>query len=278
MNTYDAFVRDGRILMLALDHRGSMEKMLPENIPLMLRKETIIGLKQVLMETLSPFYSGVLFDLEYGLAAYKQSVVPAVMKKPYLLCIEKTGYEDVSHERLTRLESSVLQLKEMGASGVKLLLFYHPDTATAATQMTLAKTVFEDCKKNQLPFFLELLNYSLDGNLYNTSDLVPRSVKNFLDNGITADVFKLEFPGNADACREVTTMLGSIPWILLTKGDTYDGFVSSLKVAAENGARGFLAGRSIWQDFAKMRQGDWANFFATTVKSRFEEICKIAIQ
>jgi len=103
-------------------------------------------------------------------------------------------------------------------------------------------------------------------------------VKNFLDNGIAADVFKLEFPGNADACREVTTLLGNTPWILLTKGDTYEGFVVSLKVATASGAQGFLAGRSIWQDFAKMRQGEWANFIATTVKTRFEEICRIAFQ
>jgi len=142
--------------------------------------------------------------------------------------------------------------------------------------MAVAKNVFEDCKKNELPFFLEILNYSLDGNPYDTSDLVPRSVKDFLDNGITADVFKLEFPGTADACKTVTNLLGKTPWILLTKGATYEGFVASLKIAAANGARGFLAGRSIWQDFAKMRQAEWANFIATTVKKRFEEICRIA--
>ncbi len=271
------FIQQERILMLALDHRGSMEKMLPAHIPILARKETIIGLKQLLMETLSPLYSGVLLDSEYGLPAYTQSVVPTVREKPYLLCIEKTGYEDIAHERLTTLESSVSELKNLGARGVKLLLFYHPDTETAGKQMAVAKKVFEDCRKQELPFFLEILNYSLDGKPYDTTTLVPRSVKNFLDNGISADVFKLEFPGSTDACQEVTTLLGSTPWILLTKGDTYEGFVESLKVAAANGARGFLAGRSIWQDVFKKRQGEWANFIATTVKMRFEEICRIAL-
>jgi sulfofructosephosphate aldolase len=276
MISYNLFARDDRILMLALDHRGSMDKMLPAHIPMLARKETIIGLKQLLMETLSPLYSGVLFDSEYGLPAYTQSVVSTVINKPYLLCIEKTGYEDMSGERLTTLESSVSELKHLGARGIKLLLFYHPDSKSATRQIGVAKQVFEDCKKNELPFFLEILNYSLDGKPYTTSDLVPRSVKDFLHNGINADVFKLEFPGNADACAEVTTLLGKTPWILLTKGDTYDGFVASLKIAAANGARGFLAGRSIWQDFATLRQAEWANFIQTTVKKRFEEICRIA--
>jgi len=106
--------------------------------------------------------------------------------------------------------------------------------------------------------------------------LVPRSVKNFLDNGVTAEVFKLEFPGTAEACKEITLFLGNTPWILLTKGDTYEGFVASLKVAAGSGARGFLAGRSIWQDFAKLPQNQWENFIATTVTARFKEICTIA--
>jgi tagatose 1,6-diphosphate aldolase len=267
---YDSFVRAGRVLMLALDHRGSLEKLMP--------KEKISEFKKMLMETLSPFYSGVLIDPEYGLSAYNQSTVPAVLKNSYLLCIEKTGYEDVSHERVTHLQYSVPELKQLGAKGVKLLLFYHPDASTAVKQMAVAKQVFDDCKKNNLPFFLEILNYSLDGKPYDTSDLVPRSVKQFLDNGITADVFKLEFPGMPGACQKVTNSLGSTPWILLTKGDTYEGFVASLKVAVTNGARGFLAGRSLWQDVTNLPQDQWEHFITTTVKTRFEEICKIALQ
>lgn len=274
---YDAFATNGKILMLALDHRGSMEKMLPSNIPASARKKTIIGLKQMLMEALAPFYSGVLFDPVYGLPAYTQSVVPTVREKPYLLCIEKTGYTDTDRERLTQLEYSVSGLKALGARGIKLLLFYRPDGKTSGQQIALTKRVFAECKHHELPFFLEILNYSLDGKPYDASSLVPRSVKDFLDNGIAADVFKLEFPGTAEACREVTKLLGNTPWILLTKGDTYEGFVSSLKVAAANGARGFLAGRSIWQDVVAIPQREWNSFIMTTVRRRFQEICAIAL-
>ncbi len=264
--------------MLALDHRGSMEKMLPASIPQKERNKAIIDLKQTLIETLAPIYSGVLLDPEFGLLAYKKSAVSAVKKRPFLLCIEKTGYTDTNHERLTELQYSVNELKQLGAKGVKLLLFFHPDAITAGQQVTLTKRVFEDCRKNGLPFFLEILNYPLNGSGYDPSVLVPQSVKIFLDSGITADVFKLEFPGTASSCEQVTKLLGQTPWILLTKGASYDAFVEGLRIAIENGARGFLAGRSIWQDFVKLPQQEWKNFIETTVNQRFNEICEIACQ
>ena len=265
--------------MLALDHRGSIEKMIPPNIPPEKHKETIIEIKRLLITSLVSQYSGVLIDADYGIHAYDLAKTNAdVLAKPYLMCIEKTGYTDTDHERLTSLEYSVSELKAMGAKGVKILLFFHPDARTAASQIGVAKKVYEDCKQNGVPFFLELLNYSLDDKPYDTSLLVPRSVKMFLDQGITADVFKLEFPGTGAACQEISHMLGQTPWILLTKGATYDGFVAGLKVAIANGARGFLAGRSIWQDFAKLPQREWEHFMQTTVCDRFREICSIALE
>ena len=264
--------------MLALDHRGSLEKMIPSSVPADKKKETVIEIKKMLMESLASQYSGVLFDSNYGLPAYELSKAnPDVAAKPYLLCIEKTGYTDTDHERLTVLEYSASDLKAKGAKGVKLLLFFHPDAKTAPEQIALAKGVYEDCQKAELPFFLEILNYSLDSNPYDPTVLVPQSVKIFLEQGVTAEVFKLEFPGNAASCQEVTRLLGDTPWILLTKGATYEGFVSGLKVAAANGARGFLAGRSIWQDFPTLPQDQWEHFFQTTVKDRFREIAAIAL-
>ncbi len=265
--------------MLALDHRGSIAKMLPASISPDKKTETIVSIKKMLLASLASQYSGVLFDSEYGLAAYNELQSNAdVVRKPYLLCIEKTGYTDTNHERLTNLEYTVDQLKEKGAKGVKLLLFFHPEAHTAQAQVELTKKVYADCQAAGLPFFLEILNYSLDELPYDASILVPKSVQIFLDAGITADVYKLEFPGTAEACQRVTSMLGSIPWILLTKGDTYEGFVKSLKIASANGAKGFLAGRSIWQDFANLPQDQWESFFQTTVAKRFEEICGISVK
>jgi tagatose-1,6-bisphosphate aldolase len=163
----------------------------------------------------------------------------------------------------------------MGAQGVKLLLFFHPDANTATAQLTLARDVYTQCKEQGLPFFLEILNYSLNDTKYDPSSLVPRSVEMFLAQGIEADVFKLEFPGSPEACKSVTELLGDTPWILLTKGASYEKFKEQLTVAIAHGARGFLAGRSLWQDFVEVPSAEWKTFFQTTVVSRFKEICAI---
>jgi tagatose 1,6-diphosphate aldolase len=268
-----------RILMLALDHRGSIAKMLPDSISQDKKDETVVGIKQMLISALEKYFSAVLIDTHYGLKAYQNLYKnrPNGEKKPFLLCIEKTGYTDTNHERLTQLENSVSQLKLMGAQGIKLLLFFHPSAKTAIKQIELTKKVYKDCQKNNLPFFLEILNYSLDEKPYNPSVLVPQSVELFLKNGITADVFKLEFPGNESACKKVTKLLGKTPWILLTKGETYEKFTAGLKIAVSCGACGFLAGRSIWQDFNTLSPEKWETFFNTTVKKRFEEISQIVL-
>ena len=89
-------------------------------------------------------------------------------------------------------------------------------------------------------------------------------------------MFKLEFPGDPVSCRKITKMLGDIPWILLTKGGKYEKFKDDLRVAMANGASGFLAGRSIWQEFTKYTNKEREIFFNTDVPERFNEITKIA--
>lgn len=273
----DIFTNQGKILMLALDHRGSMEKLLPSSIPIGEHTRTIIAIKRMLITALAGLYSGILVDPEFGLPAYTEAGQnnPAISSTPYLLCIEKSGYTDTDSARTTELEYAVSQLKELGAKGVKLLLFFHPEAKTAAAQLSLTKNVFADCQKAKLPFFLEILNYSLGSQPYDPKELVSVSVEIFLKAGIAADVFKLEFPGDAASCQKVTKLLGKTPWILLTKGGTYEGFVAGLKIAIANGARGFLAGRSIWQDFATLPQGQWEKFINTTVRERFKQISMI---
>jgi len=44
-------------------------------------------------------------------------------------------------------------------------------------------------------------------------------------------------------------MLSQIPWILLSRGADYTLFKEQLLIASDNGCWGFLAGRSLWQDY-----------------------------
>lgn len=262
-----SFTQNNAILMLAMDHRGSFQKILSPDNPNAVSSDEIIEVKNKVISALEPYFSGVLIDPQYGLKAYPQKT------KPFLLSIEKTGYSEQNEGRVTELEYTVDELKEYGASGVKLLLYFNPASKTAEAQIATAKTVLDASKAAGLPLFLEIVTYNESPK--SKSDCIVESVDAFLKAGISADVFKLDFPETEQACKKITDMLGTTPWILLTRGGGYETFKRNLETAIRNGAKGFLAGRSVWQEIGEHRQ-DIDAYLNGTVIPRFREICAVA--
>jgi len=246
--------------MLALDQRGSFEKMVGST-----DKSILIKKKKRIIEALEDIFTGVLLDPKYGLPAFKQSGC----LKPYLLCAEKSGYEDVKGERLTEIEYSVEELNKMGASGIKLLVYFNPFLNSAKKQLETARGILEECHKFGLPLFLEIVTYGEDMG----KNLIVESVDYFLKNKVVADIFKLQFPGNELACQKISQLLGETNWILLTAGVDFYQFKDELAVACKNGCSGFLAGRSIWQEAVKTDMGKKEEI---KIKKRFETIKQIA--
>jgi tagatose-1,6-bisphosphate aldolase len=273
----DKFFNKGKILMLALDHRGSFQKLLNPSQPGKVSAAETIEAKRQIIEAVYQQFSGILVDSLAGLPAYKQATVKANHPKPYLLCIEKTGYEDEQGSRKTQLEFSVEQLKNLGAGGIKLLLYYHPQAPTREHQLKIAKQVLHDCKAAKLPLFLELVTYPIENTNSHKPELVLDSISQFLEAKIIPDVFKLEFPGDPAACFQITKLLKKTPWILLTRGDSYQNFKEQLKTALNNGCQGFLAGRALWQEFTQYEKSKRQDFFQTVVARRFSQIRQLAL-
>lgn len=246
--------------MLALDQRGSFEKMVGST-----DKSVLIEKKKQVIEALEDKFSGVLLDPKYGLPAYKQSGC----LKPFLLCAEKSGYQDIAGERLTEIEYSVEELNNMGASGIKLLVYFNPFLKSAQKQLETAGEILEDCQKTGLPMFLEIITYGDN----DEKNLIVESVDYFLKNKVVADVFKIQFPGDETACKKITEMLGETNWIILTAGVDFYVFKDQLTIACKNGCSGFLAGRSIWQEAVKTDIGKNQEL---RMKERFEAIRRIA--
>lgn len=251
--------------MLALDHRGSFKKLINPQNPDSVVNEEVIQIKSKIIETLREQFSGLLVDPRLGLQAYKNRT------KPYLLCIEKSGYIKEADEMITELEFSVEELQSYGASGIKLLLYFSPLLPSSKIQLSTAKQVLSGTTQANLPLFLELVTYA--GHY-----MVEDSVKIFVEKDILPSVFKLEYPGNLEACKEVTKILNPIPWIMLTRGENYDLFKTQLKDAISGGAKGFLAGRTIWQEAVSMKnQDERLQFLKEVVAKRFKEISEIAL-
>lgn len=270
-NTLEKFRINGKFLMLALDHRGSFKKFVNKADPESVSDEEMVKVKKMIIDSVAEDMSGVLVDPKWGLPAYTDRT------KPFLLCTEKTGYVETGGDRTTEIEYAPSDLKKMGASGVKLLLYMNPDAANCGMQMATAKKSIDDSHAAGLPLFLEFVTYGNEEAGKPRSEWVLRSVEMFLKAGIIPDVFKLEFPGDAKSCKKITGMLKDKPWILLTRGEPYEVFVEQLKTAVAAGAVGFLAGRAIWQEVADF-SGDAGRrkFLKEVSAGRFKEICGIA--
>ncbi len=258
--------------MLALDHRDSFKKLINPQNPHAVSDEQAIGLKAEIINALSDQFSGLLIDETYGLEAYPDH------RKPFLLPLEKTGYSGQGGERITELEYRVTQLLVYGASGAKLLLYFNPHVDSAHIQIDTAKKALEECKKSDFPFFLESVTYQTTGQSHTQEpQLVLGSLKMLLENGVLPDVYKLEYPGNPDACMQITQMLGETPWILLTNPDDFDTFVSHLEDAVQAGCSGFLAGRALWQEVCSLEGEQKKEFLEKTLPQRFRRISKIVL-
>lgn len=271
MTNVSQFSLNGKYLMLALDHRGSFKKLMSPNDPEAVSKEDIVQLKKEIIKALEDQFSGLLIDQDYGLPAYLSR------SKPFLLPVEKSGYRNERGERITELGYTVQELIDFGASGAKLLLYFNSDLPSVSQQIETAKKVLSECKEHNFPFFLEIVTYNLPSHLEGVpTNLVVESVNLLLDNDVIPDVWKLEYPGSLGACRQVTETVGNVPWILLTRGDSFEHFVSALKDAIKAGAKGFLAGRALWQEVCRLEGEEKERFLKQTLPARFKTIAELA--
>jgi len=270
------FLDQQAFLMLALDHRQSFKKILSPQNDNLLTKEEIIGEKAKIIKALLPQISGILIDVEYGLPAYQ--LADPNLSKPFLLPVEESGFLEEAGERLTKIQYQVSDLKKLGASGIKLLLYFNPFLKSGRYQLELAKKILLDCRHLDLPLFLEIVTYQHETTLERKENFVIESVKRFLAESIYPSVFKLEYPGSREACQELSAMLKEIPWILLTRGDSFEAFKHKLYFAVKNGASGFLAGRALWQDIISKKDEEKEKMLAEVLPKRFLEIKEIVWQ
>ena len=252
------FTQNNNFFMLALDHRGSFEKLAGTT-----DEKILINHKLEIINSLIYQFSGILIDRNYGFKAY--TLLNKDILKPFLLPIEKSGYKESGDGRLNELDTSAGEIRDLGGSGVKLLIYFNKKDKNSKKQIELAKVVNEQCKQENIPFFLEIVNYIENKDILDTVSI-------FKQEGINPSVFKLEYPGNAKNCLDLTNMLEDTPWILLSQGVTFKEFYNQNFIAAQNGCMGFLAGRSLWQDIFELEADKKSEFLSVELPNRFKKL------
>ncbi len=282
----------GGFKILAVDHRDSMRAMIDAADPEGVTASTLTDIKLAVLRGVGTLASGVLLDPLYSAAqAISSSALPGAIG--FLSAIEEQGYLGDPHARQTTLLNGwgVEKTARLGASGIKMLIFYHPDAGTAtARQDQLVEAVVLDCRRFDIPLFLEPIGYPLDPatdarSAEYASERRRMTVETARRLGaLGPDVLKLPFPvyvrhqPSQDAWRAACSELDSacpVPWALLSAGDPYDSFKAQLEIACEAGCSGFLAGRAVWREVITASESQRDRLVSDVVLPRFQGLCQI---
>jgi tagatose 1,6-diphosphate aldolase len=263
---------EGLFGILAIDHQDSLKRALDPDAPDTCTPDDLTAFKLQVVGQLLGEATGVLLDPLYSAA---QAVTQHTLGyKGLLVELEKADYamEPLPLDVDITPNWSVDQIKKMGADGVKLFFYYNPFEADhAARQNAVLQQVGEACAHYDIPLYAEPIVYGA-GDEHSKRELVIESAKQTAQFGV--DVLKLEFPLDVEqhqdvalwqeACEELTAAL-DIPWVLLSAGVSFETFAKQVEVACKAGASGFIVGRAVWGDAARIDDVQQRQDWLTTV-------------
>ena len=281
---------DGKFVILAIDHRANLRASLDHGAPHPLSDDEFSAFKQQVVRHLAPLCSAVLIDPAYGIGpGLVSGALPGQVG--LLSPLEVTNYDvHPSQREVARMPHwSVEQIKRSGGTGVKLLVFYHPDAAAAPAKRDAVAQIVDECARYDLPFFLEPLVHSLDPSIALSSSekrqLVVETARTFSALGI--DVLKTEFPldivqeSDRAVWRAALAELDAaceVPWALLSAGVDYATFEQQAALACAAGASGVIVGRAVWAEAVRLQGAAREEFLSTTARARMQALSALAAQ
>jgi tagatose 1,6-diphosphate aldolase len=272
----------GTFTALALDHRQNLRKANPAFVS----DEKLSRFKLDATYALASSATAVLLDPEVSAAqSISQHAIPKNVG--LVVAVESTGYIGDANARQAQIIPgwSVEKAKRMGASAVKLLVYYHPDLQAASEIESFVREIAEECTKHDLVLMLEPLAYSLEENKKLSSEekryVVIETAKRLTPLGV--DILKAEFPldvGETDervwteACAEIS-VVSTVPWILLSAAVDFDVFLRQVIIACNAGASGIAVGRAVWKEAGMLDGDERMNFLHTTAFQRISRLTSI---
>jgi len=284
---------DGILAMCAMDHRGSLRSMIDEESPGEVDYAEMVERKLELCSSLAEYASAVLLDPIFGAA---QCISRGVLPKDtgLLVSIEASGYRGNKEQRLTELLGgwNVEKIRRMGASAVKILVYYRPDLKQLARQqLDTVNTVARECIEYDIPFLVEPKSYPVGSEINNPQEFADRKGELVITTAreITAlpiDVLKAEFPADLgykkdkseliELCRQLDAA-SEVPWVILSAGVDFELFCHQVEIACQAGASGFLGGRAVWQEAMYIDDAqERVQYLSTVGADRLKRLTEIA--
>jgi tagatose-1,6-bisphosphate aldolase len=272
----------GTFTALALDHRQNLRKANPAFVV----DEQLSRFKLDVAAALASEATAVLLDPEVSAAqAVAERAIPNHIG--LVVAVESTGYTGEATARRAQIIPgwSVEKAKRMGASAIKLLVYYHPDSPTATEIEDFTFNVARECAEQDLILMLEPLSYALDENQKLPSAekrrVVVETAKRLTTLGM--DILKAEFPLDLketdeakwmEACKDISSA-STVPWILLSAAVDYETFARQVKVACKAGASGIAVGRAVWQEAVAMTGEERSEFLHKVARPRMSRLTSL---
>jgi tagatose 1,6-diphosphate aldolase len=270
-----------------------LRQALNEKHPEAVSYRQMVDFKLDLVGVVAPFASAVLLDPIYGAGqAIASGILPG--HTGLLVSAEKTGYSGSGTARITELlpDWSVRKVKKLGASAVKLLLYFRVDLKEVASkQLDLVGKLARQCIEEDIPLLVESVSYPTAEEKDNPGEFSRMKPGLVIEaagklTALPIDILKSEFPADINYekdeaklksyCQELS-QVSRLPWVLLSAGADFERFRQEVDIACKAGASGFMAGRALWQEATHISsRKERLNFFRSQTVSRLKDLTRIA--
>ncbi len=274
-----AFGYDGKLFILAFDHRGSFQKKMfgIEGDPSDEQSETIADAKHLIWEGmqaaaergLDQHASGVLVDEQFG----APHDIPGEAKErgfKLAMPVEKSGQNEFDFEYGDDFGA---HLEKFDPDFSKVLVRFNPDepdTEMNKRQLERLKRLADWLHEHDRLFLFELLVPATDEQIASVDgdtdrydqelrpELMRRTIQEIQDFGIEVDIWKIEGVDESSDCEMLAQQTRSgdgrenVVCVVLGRGASDDKVDQWLRAGAPvDGYIGFAIGRSIWWDALK---------------------------
>lgn len=130
-------------------------------------------------------------------------------------------------------------------------LQYHPHEKNALEKKQFVAELWDYCHHEGIAFFLKLFITQAGG--VTPDEYFAAQLTAVQELRATVDLIGLQHPGDALSCATLTAEL-DVPWLVITDGYDYPTAKEVIRDGLENGARGALVGRVMWQELQNVKQ------------------------
>jgi tagatose 1,6-diphosphate aldolase len=272
----------GRMLIVAADQRNGMKAVMTDapNGPGSVTSEQLAEAKSDLVRYLGNHAPAILLDPEVALP---RVVDDATLSRDTALVVgmDASGFQTVDGLRYTRYVDGVTArgVRELGGDVAKMLFYMRPDRQGADSRVgDEIRDLVKACGEEGLLLIVEVLTYRLeDESEEDYQAAFPRLVADAARIAVEcgAKVLKLPYPGSAEASAAVTAAASGVPWAVLSAGVDHATFIKQVETAISNGARGAMAGRSLWKDSLAVSPEVRKDLLTSRARPRLHELAAV---